>query len=191
MSDPVWYDSVTGQVIEQGDLFSECVVRWVGQSERVIPNPDSTHLVVVQEHLVRCRTFDIIVLSQTCDLRNDKVSQVLVARTVPWPQFVEANSTANPFVKSTEFRRKLVEGSLPSYVLLSRHTDDPQMPWTIVDFHQLYVIPKSDLMSQAAERPKRLRLRSPYLEHLSQAFARYFMRVGLPQPLGDFIKDGK
>lgn len=28
-----------------------------------------------------------------------------------------------------------------------------------------------------------LRLLPPYREHLSQAFARYFMRVGLPQDL--------
>ncbi len=31
----------------------------------------------------------------------------------------------------------------------------------------------------------RVRLLSPYKEHLSQAFARYFMRVGLPRPLKD------
>jgi hypothetical protein len=29
----------------------------------------------------------------------------------------------------------------------------------------------------------RLRLRPPYVEYLSQAFARHFMRVGLPQPV--------
>jgi len=29
-------------------------------------------------------------------------------------------------------------------------------------------------------------LNSPYLEHLSQNFARYFMRVGLPSDLPDF-----
>jgi hypothetical protein len=32
------------------------------------------------------------------------------------------------------------------------------------------------------QRP-RLRLRSPYREHLSQASARFFMRVGLPRPV--------
>lgn len=30
------------------------------------------------------------------------------------------------------------------------------------------------------EKKQRLRLLPPYREHLSQAFARYFMQVGLP-----------
>jgi hypothetical protein len=36
----------------------------------------------------------------------------------------------------------------------------------------------------------RLRLRSPYREHLAQAFARYFMRVGLPHDARAFEKEG-
>src|SRR5262249_39772943 len=35
-----------------------------------------------------------------------------------------------------------------------------------------------------------LRLHSPYREHLAQAFARYFMRVGLPHDARAFEKEG-
>lgn len=42
-------------------------------------------------------------------------------------------------------------------------------------------ITQGDIIKGIAERNgKRLRLCPPYREHLSQAFARYFMRVGLP-----------
>jgi len=37
-----------------------------------------------------------------------------------------------------------------------------------------------DLRGLAQRGEPRLRLRPPYREHLSQAFARFFMRVGLP-----------
>jgi maleate cis-trans isomerase len=41
------------------------------------------------------------------------------------------------------------------------------------------------VLALAALFGERVRLLSPYKEHLSQAFARYFMRVGLPRPLAD------
>ena len=54
----------------------------------------------------------------------------------------------------------------------------------VVDFPQIFTAPRTLLEAQLrhAGRP-RLRLRPPYVEYLSQAFARYFMRVGLPQPV--------
>jgi hypothetical protein len=50
--------------------------------------------------------------------------------------------------------------------------------------NEVFTVPRefleSVLAARAAARP---RLLSPYREHLSQAFARYFMRVGLPVPV--------
>ena len=54
----------------------------------------------------------------------------------------------------------------------------------IVDFREIYTIPRVVLESLLVRRnSQRLRLNPPYREHLSQAFARFFMRVGLPQPI--------
>jgi hypothetical protein len=57
---------------------------------------------------------------------------------------------------------------------------------TVVDFHEVFSLPVSflELWLKKANRP-RLRLMPPYREHLSQAFARFFMRVGLPLDIGD------
>lgn len=52
--------------------------------------------------------------------------------------------------------------------------------WTLAELHRLYALPKEYLQSVASGTDLRLRLLPPYREHLSQAFARYFMRVGLP-----------
>ena len=52
----------------------------------------------------------------------------------------------------------------------------------IVDFHSVHTVPRVFLEGLIAERgTKRLRLLPPYREHLSQSFARFFMRVGLPE----------
>ena len=54
----------------------------------------------------------------------------------------------------------------------------------IVDFHSVHTVPRTFLGTLVAERgAKRLRLLPPYREHLSQSFARFFMRVGLPTPI--------
>ena len=53
-----------------------------------------------------------------------------------------------------------------------------------VFFHEVFTLPRWFLEGLLAARAlPRLRLRPPYREHLSQAFARFFMRVGLPQPV--------
>ena len=44
-------------------------------------------------------------------------------------------------------------------------------------------LPFSYLTRHAEVRTNRHRLQSPFLEHFSQAFARFFMRVGLPSSI--------
>ena len=83
-----------------------------------------------------------------------------------------------------------MQGNLPALALLHRRADDPEMSWSVVDFHQLFVLPKSLVLNIASANGARLRLTSPYKEHLSQAFARYFMRVGLPHDAKAFVKEG-
>jgi len=58
----------------------------------------------------------------------------------------------------------------------------------IVDFHQIFSLPIAFLREFARLSGSRLRLLPPYREHLGQAFARYFMRVGLPVDIPPFKK---
>jgi hypothetical protein len=54
----------------------------------------------------------------------------------------------------------------------------------IVDFHSVHTVPRAFLDTLVAERAaQRLKLLPPYREHLSQSFARFFTRVGLPTPI--------
>ena len=55
-----------------------------------------------------------------------------------------------------------------------------KMDIRIVDFHEVFSLPGTFLENWLSYQGVRLRLLPPYREHLSQAFARFFMRVGLP-----------
>lgn len=50
----------------------------------------------------------------------------------------------------------------------------------IVQFDHPIVLDKEIIANHLAQQNSRLRLLPPYREHLAQAFARSFMRVGLP-----------
>jgi hypothetical protein len=96
----------------------------------------------------------------------------------------------NEAIKSSKFRKQLVDGIVPSLSLLHKREREPRLEWSVVIFHWLSTLPKIFLRDFAASLGPRLRLRSPYREHLAQAFARYFMRVGLPHDARAFEKDG-
>jgi hypothetical protein len=56
----------------------------------------------------------------------------------------------------------------------------------VADFRQIFSLPVPYLRRHAAGLAMRWRLQSPYREHFSQAFARFFMRVGLPTAIPAF-----
>jgi len=56
----------------------------------------------------------------------------------------------------------------------------------VVDFRAIYSLPFNYLNGRIEQIGDRWRLRSPYLERFSQAFARSFMRVGLPSSVPEF-----
>lgn len=50
----------------------------------------------------------------------------------------------------------------------------------------IVTLPYEYVLKHASNLNDRWRLKSPYLEHFSQAFARLFMRVGLPSAIPPF-----
>lgn len=189
-AEALWYEVVEScrlapeALLAQGDILRDCPRFGIEGLDRWPPPHDAE--VDVATDLVRA-----VVLTQTCDLVQKKVEWVLLAVVVPWPEAREAMvAQGNQIAKSSRFREALVQGNLPALALLHRHSSVPPMQWSVVDFHQLFVLPKSLVIEVAAANGARLRLSSPYKEHLSQAFARYFMRVGLPHDAKAFLNEG-
>jgi hypothetical protein len=78
-------------------------------------------------------------------------------------------------------------GNLPGFHLLAEcELPDFAREVRIVDFRRVYSLPLSFVRRRATTVGDRLRLLPPYREHLSQAFARFFMRVGLPVDIPPF-----
>lgn len=117
---------------------------------------------------------DLIVVSQSCDLAHDKIEQVLLCAHFP------ATNVAKDRRKSIRKEQRPALHMIEQCELFG-HKFEQQ----IVDFRTIYTLPKGFVLTFAASLGERVRLLSPYREHLSQAFARYFMRVGLPRPLND------
>lgn len=169
-----WYKTLTANLdLQQGDFIMNCPV--------IIP-PETIDLVSIPE--VDVKKMDAIILTQSCDLVSKNIDNILVCRYFSLSDFFnEIQKEQN----LTSKRRKSVldnlrKGHLVSYHLLNKQVgvfDD----YLVVDFKNVYGIHHTTLTEIIKNTEPRVRLLPPYREHLSQAFARYFMRVGLPQDI--------
>ena len=184
MSEEDWYEPVVGPSLLQGDLIMRCPIFTIegGLKWPIVTQP--------QVH-VDAKTLDVIVVTQSCELDNRKTDTVLLARIISWQLLVRReNERGNESVKGSKFRKLLIDGFVPGLSLLNKRVADPGLPWSVVDFRQIFGLPRTFLEQFAGSQSSRLRLRSPYREHLAQAFARFFMRVGLPDDASAFEKEG-
>ena len=80
--------------------------------------------------------------------------------------------------------RQILKGRFARYLMLAGSTDpEVALGVRIVDFGRIFSLPKRYVQEFVASQGRRLRICPPYREHLAQAFARFFMRVGLPQDI--------
>jgi len=133
--------------------------------------------------VVAIRRTDLIVVTQSCDLENNKVQLVALCPISTVAQLKMIDEKYGKADRLEEIRK----GKWESLHMLSS-TDKPENNWDvrIVDFREIHSLPVQFLSSHASKHGKRQRLKSPYLEHFSQAFARFFMRVGLPSSIHRF-----
>lgn len=161
-----WYGLVVGDQLEQGDLLSACP----------LIRPTATN------EFLR-HSADVVVLSQTCDLAHDKLEIVQVCPL--WP--LDRLAAEVEYFGTKRGREELRRGNLPGYHLLNRcmlagHESD----YLVCDFRSLFGTHVAVAKTLAASQSPRVRLLPPYREHLAQAFARFFMRVGLPVDVPPF-----
>ena len=166
-----WYCLATGEMpITQGDIIEECQIL---KPEEDVERGQITATVQV---------YDAIVMSQACDLQHGKLEIVLVC-----PVFSLENAQKNvERLRGKKGKEKLRRGEEPALHLLNMSDIETlQRDFLVVDFRSTFGVPFESLKRMAEERD-RLRLLPPYREHLSQAFARFIMRVGLPTDIPSF-----
>jgi len=183
-----WYEIVdANHELTQGDLILSCpILTWKTELPQLNNLQSETEVLKASVEAIQA---DVIVMTQACDLENNKVENVILCPHFSLSEYKQdweemmSSKNQNPSAKA--WRRHcddIKDGYMWNLSMLnSFNSEIISIEHRVVEFHEVYTIPRyffESLLQQRGEA--RLRLLPPYREHLSQAFARFFMRVGLP-----------
>jgi len=174
-----WYRVVYGAALEQGDLLFGCP-RFVIPAEAAGASGD---VMLARESV------DAIVLTQSCDLAVRADGQSEAADVLLCPLYLKNDLLQHPVFKKDEAWEEVRKGRRPFFHVLNEcRLPGRERDFALIDFHALFTLNVDLARAFASGTGERLRLLPPYREHLSQAFARLFMRVGLPTDIPPFGK---
>lgn len=174
-----WWTNVGDDTLHQGDYIPGCVVPSL---------PGDFADDRRGEGPIPLLGRDLIVLTQSCDLVNAKISSVALCSVWTLAVFEKAN-TSHPASRKKWLSRwnNVRRGREPAlHLLQSPVAPEDSASTMVVDFREFFSLPIAYLTQRAAQPGHRWRLKSPYLEHFSQSLARFYMRVGLPSPIPEF-----
>tara|TARA_B100000315_G_scaffold214078_1_gene212387 strand:- start:292 stop:816 length:525 start_codon:yes stop_codon:yes gene_type:complete len=166
-----WYAVVEGNEIEQGDILLDFEV------------PEVREPVEADSPIVDFVSYDMVVMTQSCDIPKASIEHLVLC---PIVQISDAASL-NPEFGQPRGKENLRRGNVFAYHLL-KECGLPafERDLMVVQFERVIERRKSSVELFVAAQDRRLRLLPPYREHLAQAFARFFMRVGLPIDIPPF-----
>lgn len=169
---PFW-SKVRDQALAQGDYLPDCLIPIFNPD---FGTPGSSEEVAVAET-------DLIIVTQSCDLVQGKISLVALCPIYALQEFEEINPRFKKKGMWEEVRKGRIQGL---HLLASPHNPENNRGALVADFGQIFSLPFDYLTKRTESLGERWRLDSPFLEHFSQAFARFFMRVGLPSSIPPF-----
>ena len=182
-----WYDIVAPDIpLTQGDLILDCPLLTWQSNTLILEGSDESEVLMDATTAIQA---DVVVMTQACDLENEKVEKVILCQHVSlddhrvvWENNMKI-AGQNPTEKAwNNHCNSICDGFMWNLTMLNDcRINESSIGIRIVFFNEVYTVPRSFLESLLTQRRhSRFRLLPPYREHLSQAFARFFMRVGLP-----------
>ena len=174
-----WYEIVEGDDIQQGDILENCPVIILPSDLQFDQQETSS-----QPYDIPFEGRDVIIMSQTCDMieNREKVPEVLLCALWKKSDLKDGKMSTN---SEWEGARK---GQMPCFHVLNICNEEGfKRDFSVVDFRRVHSLPIGLTREIAKRLGRRIRLLSPYREQLSQSFARFFMRVGLPVDIPPFI----
>ena len=169
-----WWTRTVEKTLAQGDILPDCLLP-------VFANPTPTADDTPRE--VQVKMGRLIVVTQTCDLQNNKVEFVALCPIHNLDEYAETNHSFRTMKNWEEVRK----GRRPAlHLLASPETPADCNAAFVVDFGHILSLPTEYLIRHLESLEGHWRLLPPFLEHFSQAFARFFMRVGLPSSIPPF-----
>jgi hypothetical protein len=174
-----WYGVTTGEDLEQGHILRDCPVF-------VIP---PAAVLGLGEHPIQVQRQNVIVMTQSCDLARRADGRCAVDEVLLCPVYFKHELQADKRYGQDAAWEEARRGRHGGVHVLHR-CDIPgcELEFMLVDLRRVYSLSVDMLRAFAAGLGNRVCLLPPYREHLSQAFARFFMRVGLPADIPPFGK---
>ena len=169
MSDYPWYKMVEGPDLEQGDLFEKLLF--------FTPRDEDPSKVEIIER-------DVIVMTQSSDIIERKVDHLIFC---PIYQLEPYSTEVDSSLQKPDKRNTIVKGRVVQMYMLNRcELPGYERDFWLVNFSRILEMSALKVINHARECGPRPRLLPPYREHLAQAFARFFMRIGLPEDIPSF-----
>jgi hypothetical protein len=179
-----WYKLVRGGGLEQGDILRDCPIFFFDK----VPLSEDVSVGEEPEVEWQANDYDVIVLTQSCDLQigqgAQKVQQVVLC---PLQTLTEVRKDPDHTIKNNGLLKEAAAMKLPAFFVLDGFNSSKHPALnrevSVVRFQQVYTLPIEVARRVAQRRGWRLRLKSPYKEALSSRFGTFFARLGLDLPI--------
>jgi hypothetical protein len=153
-------------IIDQGDLIDDCPILHIEQFQ-----PNQPASINVGYGIRR-----VVVITQSCDLANEKTTAANVA------ELFDADDLVNQkILKPADIKGPLRSGRVWGFYFLPALAE-LGLPEMIIDLRRLHTVRLDLLLALCRSGKRRARLQTPYREHLAKHFADTFSRIGLPRP---------
>jgi hypothetical protein len=152
--------------IDQGDIIDDCPLLQV-----TVFDPDD-----IEPLELAYNGNQVVVLTQTCDLANQKTTLVTVARVLLAQGLVDQQ-----LLKAADIRGPVRAGRVYGLYYLPKDGEFG-LPEAIVDLRQLHTVRLDLLVALCRKGRRRARIQPLYREHMGKHFADTYSRIGLPEP---------
>jgi len=161
-----WYKVKNSLPLEQGDILNS--VQVVVPTYQFLSGTTDKVPVAIE---------NVVILTQSCDLAQEgKTNWVQVAKLIDIETLFPTLTNRTKGQLNT-----IIKGNSANYHMIeSCNLANHECGRKIIDFREVFNLPVEYVQQLAIEQGDLISLNSPYKEHLSQAYARFYMRVGLP-----------
>lgn len=162
----IYSSPLSQDAVDQGDIIENCPLVWFEPE-----GFQSSELPIAETRKDR-----VLVLTQTCDLAQGRVSRVVVASVLTASKLVETGQ-----LKQSDIRGPIRAGRVFGWYFLPA-SHERGLPELIVDFRDLHTVPLPLLENLCLTGQRRARVMPLYREHLARHFGDTYSRIGLPEP---------
>jgi hypothetical protein len=160
-----------GEPIDQGDIIDRCPILRIAHFNLDELASDAFDSLEIEGAFSR-----VVVLTQTCDLANQKTTVANVALVRDAEELVQQG-----ILKAADVRGPIRAGRVYGWYFIPK-CDEHRLPESIIDLRQLHTVRVDLLTALCARGFRRARIQPLYREHLAKHLADTYSRIGLPQP---------